>query len=210
MKFFQKHPLITATIAILFIGVLHSTFNSMSNQDKDLTALRCDFVDSGLDGFFFAYSESSSRIKFDNDKLKIINAKFLNEEISFRALDDDQGAFRDFVFNKNTRFMRLTKSNNGLEKVKVGRIFCKNDAELRIEKERAARELDDAWFAYARLKKSIEINLRDADSAKWGRAYVTKDKVCANVNAKNGFGGYTGSRSYCARKDSNGDWSLDR
>lgn len=48
--------------------------------------------------------------------------------------------------------------------------------------------------AVAAAKRAVIDKLRDPDSAKWRRAKVdtANGNVCIEVNAKNGFGGYTG------------------
>ena len=57
---------------------------------------------------------------------------------------------------------------------------------------------DKRAVAKARAEATVRLVLRDPNSAVFGPAYSYKNGtiVCGLVNARNGFGGYTGMRGY--------------
>lgn len=48
----------------------------------------------------------------------------------------------------------------------------------------------------AEARAAVRARLKDPKSAQFGDAIVTERAVCGSVNAKNGFGGYTGSQPF--------------
>ncbi len=57
------------------------------------------------------------------------------------------------------------------------------------------------------VQKAVTASLKDPDSAKFGKFTLVSEKdACITVNAKNGFGGYTGDQQAYLVKQ-NGTWS---
>lgn len=57
----------------------------------------------------------------------------------------------------------------------------------------------DAWFLLqVRAEAAVKSNLRDPSSAEFSgvRVNVENEAVCGSVNAKNGFGGFSGPTAY--------------
>ena len=61
---------------------------------------------------------------------------------------------------------------------------------------------------HASLKAAFRATLRDPESARWGPSFVsmpdtgdTPMALCGQVNAKNGYGGYTGMSAFIATTD---------
>lgn len=86
------------------------------------------------------------------------------------------------------------------------RQFMRNDSIRRAEEAVAIQE--------ARVASSIEqarvevlMQLRDPESARFGRMWVANSDegqtVCGSVNARNGFGGYSGSTEFYVRGEGN-------
>lgn len=48
----------------------------------------------------------------------------------------------------------------------------------------------------AEARAAVRARLKDPNSAQFGDAIVTERAVCGSVNAKNGFGGYTGPQPF--------------
>lgn len=69
--------------------------------------------------------------------------------------------------------------------------------EKRAHQEEIARELN-----IIHAKRAVKSSLRDPDSAVFGTTYTGRDSaICGAVNAKNGFGGYTGPQLFMIHKD---------
>lgn len=64
--------------------------------------------------------------------------------------------------------------------------------------QKAARDAIEAKFLVKEIaKKQITTMLRDPESAQFGDVFIGKnDVVCGTVNARNGFGGYTGMQPF--------------
>jgi hypothetical protein len=52
----------------------------------------------------------------------------------------------------------------------------------------------------------IRDQLKDPDSAEFGKFESNGKKACLQVNAKNSFGGYTGFQTAFLKKDEKGNW----
>ena len=52
-------------------------------------------------------------------------------------------------------------------------------------------------------KKAVSDSLKDPSSAKFGEFTLVNDKACLTVNARNGFGGYTGDQQALLLKAEN-------
>jgi hypothetical protein len=68
-----------------------------------------------------------------------------------------------------------------------------------------------AACAYSALDDAIRKSLKDPDSAKFGQHIVEKTHACVVVNAKNGYGGYTGDKTAWLSRASEDSttWSVD-
>ena len=67
---------------------------------------------------------------------------------------------------------------------------------------------DSASF-YNPLKKAVREKLKDPDSAKFGDPVVLGNRACISVNAKNSYGGYTGSKYTHLKRISSDNWYVE-
>lgn len=202
MLYMNEHP-IKFAIALLMIAIfIFSTFKKdLDKRPATEVAMFCEFVDLGANGFDFRYDETNKTIYYSSDTIKPRNIKFEGNTVTFTVDTEDKKYYNVYEYNKDTKLFRQTKESTD-SKQNIGKIAC-------ITAEENQKIIDDAHTAYYRLKDAIEKNLKDADSAKWGDRYITRNKVCVTVNSKNSFGAYVGNKSYCATKSKDGDWKLN-
>lgn len=75
----------------------------------------------------------------------------------------------------------------------LNKIAAQNKHKVREIQAAAERE------RIADAQRDVRLHLRDPQSAIFGNATVSKtDQVCGYVNARNGFGGFTGQKPYIA------------
>jgi hypothetical protein len=59
------------------------------------------------------------------------------------------------------------------------------------------------------VKAAVLTSLKDPESARFGKfTLVTSEHACLTVNAKNGFGGYTGDQQAYAVKSAANGWQV--
>jgi hypothetical protein len=198
----NEHP-IKFAIALLMIGTFLFNLSKKVLNQKSTTevAMFCEFVDLGANGFDLRYDETKKTIYYSDDNIKPRDIKFNADTVTFTVDSTDKKYYNVYEYNKNTKLFRQTKDSTD-SKQNIGKIYC-------ITAEEKQKQTDDAHIAYYRLKDSIEKNLKDADSAKWGDRYISKNKVCVTVNSKNSFGAYVGNKSYCATKSNDGNWKFN-
>lgn len=207
---FKSHPLFSWSVTILSTIIIYNLLlSSVSGKNKvtqTTVSLQCEYIDTGLEGFSFKYDEPNKTIYYGGKNTVVKDLIFSENKITFKVIDGNYST--EYEFDKGTRLFKMVKDSSGLEKVKVGKIFCKNSDEIRADKEKESKEMDEAWSIYSKLKLSVRANLKDPDSAKWDSPYVTARQVCVTVNAKNSFGAYVGKVSYCAKKNSKNEWNF--
>jgi hypothetical protein len=59
-----------------------------------------------------------------------------------------------------------------------------------------------------RLEADVRSKLKDPESATFRDIFIKGDKGCTNVNAKNGFGGFTGYECLYVSKNNYGEWGV--
>ncbi len=203
IKLYMNENPVKFAIALILIGIFIFSSNKKAEQKRPKTeiAMFCEFVDLKADGFDFTYDKTNKTIYYSSDKLKARDIKFEGSRITFSVDSVNQKYFNTYEYNIDTRLFKQIKDSTGA-KFDVGRILC-------ISAEENKKQIDDAYMAYYRLKDSLEKNLKDSDSARWGDKNISKNKVCVSVNSKNSFGAYSGNETYCATKNKDGTWKLN-
>ncbi len=81
------------------------------------------------------------------------------------------------------------------------------DPELREQLARAYEEKrekeEDTQRFWAKVRSAVAAQLKDPDSARYGRMFVSRKNgttICGMVNSKNSFGGYTGEQPFVMRE----------
>ena len=71
-------------------------------------------------------------------------------------------------------------------------------AKAKPEKSAAAEQMQEQWNAEIKARTIVRAYLKDPDSAEFKMKGMNGGLVCGTVNARNGFGGYTGHTPFVA------------
>lgn len=59
------------------------------------------------------------------------------------------------------------------------------------------------------IEKAVRMQLKDPDSAKFGKEVIVKSRACISFNAKNSYGGYSGVTIAHLKRIYTGIWYVD-